>query len=126
MFAFTCQHDPESCALLMADDTELLTAIDSTTYPLQVTELRNLTLRDADMKTLVTCIQTGFPNTREEATDSLMPYWPIRHQLQYKGGLVFNRDRMVILNNARKRVLETLHSAHQGVTGMQLRAAETV
>ena len=48
------------------------------------------------MKTLITYIQTGFPESKEEVVNPLAPYWPVRHQLQYSEGLVLFKDRIVI------------------------------
>ena len=79
LFSLICKNDSQSNVFLKDDDVDLLSALDTTTCPLQVDELKDLTLRDADMKTLITYIQIGFPNTKEEVADSLTPYWPVRN-----------------------------------------------
>ena len=54
------------------------------------------------------------PSTRE--------YFTSRHHLREDGGLLYLGERVVIPTTLRKRVLDGLHSAHQGVFSMILRA----
>ena len=56
----------------------------------------------------------------------LQKFWSIREKLNVHDGVVLYMDRIVIPQGLRKHVLDHLHSAHQGVTGMLARAEATM
>ena len=102
-------------AAIRRETTSLL----SITWETLVTE----TAKDPDMVVLQDAIQKGFPG--ESRTD-LGQYWQYRHKLCESGGVVLYNDRAVISPSLRGTVLETLHSAHQGVSTMGNRARSVV
>ena len=56
----------------------------------------------------------------------LQQYWTSRSGLTVYDGVLLYNDRTVIPPSARPRVLQVLHSAHQGVTGKTLWAEQSV
>ena len=75
---------------------------------------------------LIKTIVDGFPDSREKLSHSLQPYWEYRHSLSVTDGVATYMDRAIIPQSLRQQVLSNIHSAHQGVSGMHSRAANTV
>ena len=79
---------------------------------------------DEECVTLVKAITDGFPDTRDDLPQELRYYWPLREEMYVIGNVPFKGRKMLIPAALRGRVLEGLHTAHQGVTGMQANARE--
>ena len=71
-------------------------------------------------------IQMGFPKKRSLLQPEIKEFWEVRKRLCTDNGLILMDNRIVIPKKFRKQILISLHSAHQGVTGMKARANETV
>jgi len=81
---------------------------------------------DAIYQSLLQTIQLGFPKHRNDLAANLRPFWEVRHRLSSWDGIVLLDKRIVIPTKLRPTVLQALHSAHQGYTGMQARANECI
>ena len=71
-------------------------------------------------------ISQGFPDNRQELNPILREYWEVRDRLTHHNNIVYMDNRIVIPRKLRKQVLENLHSAHQGIQGMKLRANASI
>ena len=94
-------------------------------------ELRSVTIEDVkkaafndkQYQELLELIRRGFPSKRNQTNPShLRNFWDVRHRLTELGGIAYMDNRIVIPAILRKIVLENLHSANQGVSGMKFRA----
>ena len=85
-------------------------------------DIRLETASDATMVSLSNTIEDGFPEDKTSLSSDLRPYHQFRDSLATFDGVVLYRDRVVIPPSLRDRVLQCLHSAHQGVTQMCSRA----
>ncbi|GFO31508.1 polyprotein of retroviral origin [Plakobranchus ocellatus] len=81
-------------------------------------DIRLATASDPTMTTLTNTIEDGFPEDRISLDPDLRPYHQFREHLTTFDGVVLYHDRIVIPPSLRDRVLQCLHSAHQGVTQM--------
>ena len=79
---------------------------------------------DEECTLLVKTITNGFPKTRDELPQEIRYYWPMRNELYTISNVPFKGRKMLIPTGLRSRVLDGLHTAHQGVTGMQANARE--
>ena len=84
--------------------------------------LGNETNKDPVMRDLKQSIREGFLVNRSNVAE----YTRYKHSLYIANDIVLYQDRVVIPPSLRKHVLETLHSAHQGVLAMKLRAQSLV
>ena len=84
------------------------------------------TTSDPNMNTLVSIIESGFPEFRHELPRDLHEYFQFRDNLYTVDGVILYKDRVVIPPQLRDDILTTLHSAHQGVTSMIARAETSV
>ena len=71
-------------------------------------------------------IQRGMPDSSNELLKELREYHKYRHGLVVVDGVVTYKRRLVIPEKLRSMVLDTLHAAHQGVSGMINRAEQSV
>nr|XP_012557549.2 uncharacterized protein K02A2.6-like [Hydra vulgaris] len=84
------------------------------------------TEKDTDFKALMLAIENGFPKNKNNFIPNLLPFWEYRNDLMVSDGVIIYNDRIVIPPTLRKEILDVLHSAHQGVSGMTARAQATV
>ena len=71
-------------------------------------------------------INNGFPTNRSNLPAELRPYWEVRHRLSCWEGIAMLDNRLLIPPQLHHTVLQALHSAHQGCTGMQNRANDSI
>ena len=95
-------------------------------HVITIKDVDNTYTSDATYRDLVSTIQNGFPTTRHATAPALREYWEVRHRLSTTNNIDLLDRRIVIPAPLRKRVLSTLHAAHQGVTGMSYRANQSV
>ena len=82
---------------------------------------------DDHYQDLLNMVVGGFPEKRNATEPAhLREFWEVRHRLSVLDGVVLLDQRLVIPRALRKVVLERLHSANQGVTGMKFRANQCV
>lgn len=83
--------------------------------------LAQQTAADDGMQALLDTVHAGFPETsRSDARTA--PYWRYRDSMYASDGVVMYEDRVVVPPSLRNQVLRGLHSAHQGVSTMEMRA----
>ena len=75
---------------------------------------------------LVEMIYRGFPQQSYDIAEDLKPFYKFRHDLHVVGGIVCYKDRIVIPTMLRQQVLEAIHAAHQGGSGMISRVEDSV
>ena len=85
-------------------------------------DVRLATSSDGTMMELLQTIEDGFPEAKNDLPTDLRPYHQYRTSLSSFDGVALYCDRVIIPPLLRRRVLEALHSAHQGVTQMCSRA----
>lgn len=71
-------------------------------------------------------ISEGFPPDKKLLRLELREYFHHQDNLTQVDGVPLFKGRVVVPSSLRPAVLETLHSAHQGITGMTLRAQSSV
>ena len=101
------------------------------------------TNNDHVMQNLLALITSTFPSDKSEMPAELLPFWNVRNNLYVIDGVVLMNDsavlptplrdtvtslpstsnvRIIVPEIYRTEVISTLHSAHQGVSGMNERA----
>ena len=108
------------------DDGDVLYSISPALQPIDWPVLSRASIQDSVIRQAVEMTNTTFPASPDELPPALRALWRVRHDLSSSGSVLIYRDRPVIPEALRHRVLDTLHAAHQGVTGMRLRAERSV
>ena len=93
--------------------------VSSVTWEMVANELH----KDKEYAALARWIDSG---CQETSLPHLKQYLRVKRNLRNADGVPMNGDRVIIPTSLRQAVLEILHSAHQGVLGMGLRAAQSV
>ena len=81
--------------------------------------IKTAAARDTVCRDLVKVISSGFPHRKRDLQEHLRPFWAMRDELYSVDHVPVKDGRILIPATLRKEVLECLHAAHQGVTGMQ-------
>ncbi len=94
--------------------------IDSVTW----NKVKEAAIVDDECVGLSRVIIDGFPADKHDLPPILQPYWGMRDSLYVIDGVPFKGRKMLIPVSLRPQVLEGLHAANQGVTGMMSNARE--
>ena len=105
---------------------EVLASMDMVVKSVTWDGVKQAISRDTTMLQLLNWIEGGCHGEKEGLPSDLQVYWALRDKLSVSDGVPMYDDRTIIPKCMRQAVLTTLHSAHQGVTGMTLRAATAV
>ena len=79
---------------------------------------------DSDMLSLLSIIEEGMPDHRNQLSPSLRDYHQFREHLYSVDGVVIYKGRIVIPPSLRPN--SALHAAHQGVSSMVSRAEASI
>ena len=88
--------------------------------------VKSATQIDPNMNSLKEAIKSGFRGQKHDYSFDVQPFWAQRSELAIVDGVVMLEDRIVIPTSLRPLVCKSLHSAHQGVSGMERRAKSYV
>ena len=112
-------HEQDSATqVCMPTDSGPTEVIKSVTWD----DIRLATTSDPTMVALSNTIEDGFPEDRASLATDLRPYHQFRDFLTTFDGVILYHDRVVIPPSLRDQVLQSLHSAHQGISQMCSRA----
>ena len=102
-------------------DEDFLLAVSPSMQPIDWSTVTEASREDSPICSVLNLLRSASPaaTTLDPATHEL---WSLRRDLSTAGPVLLYRGRPVIPTALRPRVLAALHSAHQGVTGMRLRA----
>lgn len=94
--------------------------------PTRIAEIRNETVKDTNLNSLLAVISHGWPDKRAECPSHLHTYWNYRDELTVADGLILKGTRIIIPKSLQPAVLEQLHYGHQGAEKCKLRAKGSV
>ena len=107
-------------------DDRLQAVGSSMSPPISWSELVTEQDKDLDSTKLMVYVLRGFPESKLDLPPGLQQYWRVRDLLTAHHGVIHLGERPVVPPSLRHRVLDTLHSAHQGTTSMRLRAERSL
>ena len=88
--------------------------------------VKEATNSDPTMCELLDYIEDGFPASSRELSPDVRPYHRFRENLFTVDGVALYHGRVIIPPSLRGKIIDILHSAHQGVTSMLARAESSV
>jgi len=89
-------------------------------------KLREVAEEDSVMVKLMEIVMRGFPQSCYDMDETVRQFHKFRHDLHVADGVVCYKDRIVVPVQLRQQMLEAIHAAHQGITGMIGRVEDTV
>ena len=95
-------------------------AIESVTWE----AVNNAAAVDEECLSLVQLVLDGFPDEKSSLPPHLQRYWGMRDELYVVENVPFKGRKMLIPKRLRPQVLDGLHAANQGVTGMLANARD--
>ena len=116
-FLMAIRDQPDNNAIL-SDDDHSIGGIKSVTW----NDIRTATSSDTSMTQLLDLIENGFPDAKDNMPIELRAYYQYRDKLTSFDGVALYKDRVIIPPTLRDKILEALHSAHQGISQMSSRA----
>ncbi len=108
------------------DDEDLISSVSTSLQPVDWRSLAVASLSDPVLNPVMELLRDGVSCSPDTIDPKLRDLWRIRGDLIVSNGVLLYKGRAVVPSSLRRRVLDTLHSAHQGITGMQLRAEQSV
>ena len=81
---------------------------------------------DGQLQELLSLLQQGAPEDREQWPPRLRSFYPVRAHLSTQAPVILYKERVVVPLSLRPDVLEVLHSGNGGVTSMTSRAGVSV
>lgn len=114
--------DTEACVLAAALCNFSTSPFTAVTWEL----VRSATASDELSNNLLDLIESGFPDLCSDTPQPLRVYHQLRDNLTSIDGVILYKDRVLVPPALRPNVLSTLHSAHQGISGMIARAESSV
>ena len=124
LFGEKCEDTFEKCRELEAGIEAVVAA--AMPQPISWQQLRDAVAQDKTMTMLSEQITSGFPPDKKLLRLELREFFQHREVLTQVDGVPLFKDRFIIPVALLGAVLETLHSAHQGITGMTERAQKSV
>ena len=103
------------------DETEVAAAIQKETesaFSLSWQDLADATFQDKVLSRFLTAISDGTLESLPTNDDDISQLLRYRDFLYISSGVIMYGDRVVVPSSLRRSVLDILHSAHQGVSGM--------
>lgn len=94
--------------------------------PSSLEKIQKATADDEVMTLLTEMIMRGWPDTKADLPNQLIPYFASRDEYSVQNGLIFKGERVVIPCELRKEIKTKIHSSHIGVEGCLRRARECV
>lgn len=89
-------------------------------------EIRNESLQDQTMQTLMDVVLKGWPDHKSEIPHCILPYFDIRDTISVDQGILVKGESVIIPLALRTSIKQKLHSAHLGNDSMLRRARGTV
>ena len=84
------------------------------------------TQEDGALVKLIEQIERGFPDSQHDVPKDIREYHEFRNNLHVVDGVVCYKGRLVVPSILRHEIMAAIHAAHQGVSGMNNRVAQSV
>lgn len=94
--------------------------------PTHLESLRAETHSDPTLSKLRQHVINGWPESMQDLSEDLHPYWCFRDELVILDGLLMKGNRVVVPSALRTETLTRLHDGHQGLTATLQRARRSV
>ena len=88
--------------------------------------IQRATQEDPVLSRIIPYVQHGWPDKRTAIEENLAHYWTFRWELGYTDGVLYKGSKIIIPTAMRRRMLEKIHAAHQGVEKSILNAIDTM
>jgi uncharacterized protein YlaI len=88
----------------------------------RLSELKDETAKDEQLKALQRIIQEGWPETRSLIPADITDFLQVRHDLTVIDGIVIKNDRLVVPRSMRNKLLKSINASHLVIEKTKQRA----
>ena len=81
----------------------------------RIQELQDHAKKDGIYQQLKDVILQGFPDHKNQLPERLRQYWQVRRELSIEDSIILHSCRLLVPTAMHKKILEDLHSSHQGI-----------
>lgn len=114
----------------LKDDSEtqvnLITEIHDNLTDSHLTEIKNKTTNDPELRLLRETIKRGWPAQIKNVPELIRQYWPVRSELTLNKEIIVKGTQIVIPRDLRANMIEKAHYNHMGVERSISRATECI
>jgi len=89
-------------------------------------QIKTETAADESLQCLLRVVGDGWPDQKSATLMSIREYWPFRDEITMQDGIVFKACRVIIPKSMRKKMLNRIHSSHQGAEACLRKAKEVL
>ena len=92
----------------------------------RLAEIRECQEADGVCQQIVEYCQSGWPRKKKALPPEVKPYFSVSAELSVQNGLLLRGSRIVIPPTLREKLLDKLHSGHQGITKCRQLARQSI
>lgn len=111
---------------ILKESSNTLSALSDSSKMVSWDRVIQHSLTDFELQELHRKVSGNLTDDPDSWPHSITEYFHVRNKLSTADTAVLYNGRIIIPRNLRAEILEILHSGHQGVTGMQARARESI
>lgn len=87
--------------------------------PITASRIASASRKDTTLSRVMYFILNGWPNTQQECSHELLPYWRVRNELTVEEGCILRGIRVIIPCEFQSDILTELHENHPGIVRMK-------
>ncbi|PFX34821.1 Uncharacterized protein K02A2.6 [Stylophora pistillata] len=89
-------------------------------------QIKQCTITDATLQSLMNMIMTGWPLTKEEIPVCIREYWNYKEELTVQEGVLYKRMKVIVPASRRPQMIARAHSSHNGPDACVRRARDVL
>ncbi|CAB4017439.1 transposon Tf2-1 poly [Paramuricea clavata] len=94
--------------------------------PVELQQIKDETAKDGTLQILTEQVMQGWPDSIKKTQQAIKPYWNNRDDISIQEGVLLLGSRIIIPKSLRQKILQKIHSGHQGMEKCKLRAKSCV
>ncbi|XP_048004084.1 uncharacterized protein K02A2.6-like [Leguminivora glycinivorella] len=92
----------------------------------KLSAIKEETMKDSSLVTLLSYINKGWPNNRYEVSEDVKCYWSMKDELFVVDGIIFKNNLILIPKSMRADMLKVIHDGHLGIDRCKRRARQVL
>ena len=94
--------------------------------PVELQKIKDETAKDETLQILSRQVVEGWPDSIKKIQQAIKPYWNNRDDISIQEGVLLLGSRIIIPESLRQKIMQEIHSGHQGMEKCKLRAKSCV
>ena len=94
--------------------------------PVELQQIKDETAKDRTLQILSEQVMQGWPDSIKKTQQEIKPYWNNRDDISIQEGVILLGSRIIVPKLLRQKIMQEIHSGHQGMEKCKLRAKSCV